>query len=70
MAAYATPRMFASILVIVTATMGDLFGEPTIAAIVKTISIGSLSAILLILFVLPGVLAACDRLIIRKKKLH
>jgi len=57
-----------SILVIVTATMGGLFGEPTIAAIVKTISIGSFSAIMLILFVLPGVLAACDRVIIRRKK--
>ena len=33
-----------------------------------TISTGALCAILMILFVLPGMLAAFDRFIIRKKK--
>ncbi|MCM1181652.1 MAG: MMPL family transporter [Clostridium sp.] len=56
------------ILILVTAIVGNFFAEPTVSAIVKTVSIGALCATLLILFVLPGVLAVCDRLIIRKKK--
>ena len=56
------------ILVIVTAIVGNGFKEPTVAAIVKTLSIGSFVAIVLILFILPGVLACCDRLIIKKEK--
>lgn len=55
------------ILILVTAIVGNFFQEATIAAIVKTISIGALCATLLILFVLPGVLACCDRLIVKKK---
>ncbi|MCM1363224.1 MAG: efflux RND transporter permease subunit [Clostridiales bacterium] len=56
------------ILILVTAIVGNFFAEPTVSAIVKTVSIGALCATLLILFVLPGVLAVCDRLIIRKKQ--
>lgn len=54
------------ILVIVTAIVGNGFKEPTVAAIVKTLSIGSFVAIVLILFILPGVLACCDKLITKK----
>lgn len=56
------------IMVLVTATISVLYDEPTIAQICRTISIGVLSAIILILFILPGLLAACDKLIIREKK--
>lgn len=56
------------IMVAVTAVISVLYDEPTIAQICRTISIGVLSAVLLILFVLPGLLAACDRFIIKKKK--
>lgn len=56
------------IMVAVTATISVLYDEPTIAQICRTIAIGVFSAILLILFVLPGLLAACDKLIIREKK--
>jgi len=56
------------ILVFVTGIVGNLFTDPTISGIISTISIGGLSAILLILFVLPGLLAACDKMIIFKKK--
>lgn len=56
------------IMVIVTGVIGFSPVEPTIAQICLTISIGSLSAILLILFVLPGLLAAFDKLIVRRKK--
>ena len=55
------------VLVLITATVGRLFEDATVTAIVRTISIGSFSVILLILFVLPGVLAACDRLVTKKK---
>ena len=55
------------VLVSVTAVVGGLFEDATVSAIVRTISIGSFCAIVLILFILPGVLAACDRLVIRKK---
>lgn len=56
------------IIVVVTGVIGFSPVDPTIAQICQTISIGSLSAILLILFVLPGLLAAFDKLIVRKKK--
>jgi len=56
------------ILVFVTGIVGNLFSDPTISGIISTISIGGLSAILLILFVLPGLLAACDKLIVSRKK--
>lgn len=55
------------ILVLVTAIVGNFFGDPTISGIISTISLGGLSAILLILFVLPGLLAACDKLIVWTK---
>ena len=55
------------ILVLVTAVVGKMFEDATVSAIVRTLSIGSFCAILLILFILPGVLAACDRMIIKKK---
>ena len=56
------------ILIFVTAIIANFFSEPTVTAIVKTISIGALCATLLILFVLPGLLAICDRFVIRKGK--
>ncbi len=55
------------ILILVTAILGRLFADPTVRAIVGTISMGSLCAVLLILFVLPGLLAICDKLVIKKK---
>ncbi|MBR5111258.1 MAG: MMPL family transporter [Clostridia bacterium] len=55
------------ILVIVTAIIGYTYSDPTIAEICRTISTGSLSAILVILFLLPGMLATLDRLIVRGK---
>ena len=55
------------ILVLVTAGIGYTYSDPTIAEICRTISTGALSAILLILFLLPGLLAALDRLVVQKK---
>ena len=56
------------ILVLVTGIIGYTYADPTIAEICRTISTGALSAILVILFLLPGLLAALDKLIVRKKE--
>ncbi len=57
-----------SIMVLITAVIGPLFNNPTIEQIVRTLSVGCASAIFLILFVLPGILALCDRIVVRKSK--
>ena len=49
------------IMVTVTAILGQCFGDPTVEQICKTISIGAASAIMLIVFILPGILACLDR---------
>ena len=49
------------IMVIVTAIFGQCYGEPTVEQICQTLSIGAASAILLIVFILPGILACLDR---------
>jgi uncharacterized membrane protein YdfJ with MMPL/SSD domain len=55
------------ILILVPGAMSVLVTDPTIASIVRAISIGALATVLLVLLVLPGMLAACDRLTRRKK---
>ncbi len=55
------------IMVIVTFIVGFCFEEETIAQICRTLSVGALCAILLILFILPGMLASFDKL---TSKLH
>ena len=57
-----------TIMVLITAVIGPLFGNPTIEQIVRTLSVGCASAIFLILFVLPGILALCDRIVVGKDK--
>ncbi len=56
------------ILILVPGIMAVLVSDPTIADIVRSISIGALAAVLMILFVLPGVLATFDKVIVRKRK--
>ena len=56
------------IIVLITGIFGYTYPDPTIAEICRTISLGALSAILLILLVLPGILATLDRLIVRFRK--
>ena len=55
----------ASILIIVTLIVG-LFASAIASKICKTLSQGTLCSALLILLLLPAVLAACDKLIIKK----
>ena len=54
-----------TIMVLITAVIGPLFGNPTIEQIVRTLSVGCASAMFLILFVLPGILALCDSVVVR-----
>ena len=56
------------VMILVTGAVGFSPVDPTIAQICRIISIGALSATLLILFVLPGLVATCDRVITRTKK--
>ena len=57
----------ALIMIVAAGILGYVFANPAIGEICLTISRGAISATLLIVFVLPGVLAALDRLIIKKK---
>ena len=60
-----------TIIVLVVGIVGRMFEEPTISQICSTISLGAVCAILLIIFILPGMEAALDRLILgRQKKQH
>ena len=56
------------IMVVVTGIIGFISTDPAVAPICMTLSIGSASAIVLILFVLPGMLAAFDRIVVPKDK--
>ena len=55
------------IVVTVTGIVGFAFADPSVRQIVHTISKGAACAIVLILFVLPGLLAALDRLVVRRR---
>ncbi len=57
-----------SIMTGTAAVIGFASADPTIGSILRTLSVGSLAAILLILFVLPGMLTVFDRWIVRHKK--
>ena len=54
------------ILILCPYIMSMLLTDPTISTILNSISVGALSAILLIIFVLPGLLAAFDRIVVKK----
>ena len=53
------------ILIIVTGILGKFCSTPSIAQVCATIALGTTSAVVLILFVLPGLLSAFDRLIVK-----
>ena len=55
----------ASIMIVAAGILGFVFANPAIGEICLTISRGAISATLIILFVLPGVLAALDRFVVR-----
>ncbi len=55
------------ILILCPYIMSLLLTDPTISPILRSISVGAFSAILLIIFVLPGLLAAFDRVVTKKR---
>ena len=54
------------ILILCPYIMSTLLTDPTISLILYSISVGAFSAILLIIFVLPGLLAAFDKIVVKK----
>ena len=54
------------ILILCPYIMSMLLTDPTISLILHSISVGALSAIMLIIFVLPGLLAAFDKIVVKK----
>ena len=50
-----------SIIIVVTGLLGFVFPNPAVGAICHTISMGNVSALLMVLFLLPGILGAMDR---------
>ncbi len=55
------------VMALFTTLLGFAFEDPGVGQICHILAIGTASALVMILFILPGVLAACDRLIVRKK---
>ncbi len=56
------------ILVVVTGIMGKFFPDPSMGEICTIISNGALMSIILIIFILPGILAVCDKLVTPKTR--
>lgn len=56
------------IMVLVTGIIATFYTDPTVSQICRTISIGVFSAIILIVFILPGVLATFDKAITKERK--
>lgn len=54
------------IVILVTGLLGVTVSAPAIGPICATISLGALSAVLLILFVLPAIIAALDKYVMKK----
>ena len=48
--------------------MGKFFPDPSMGEICTIISNGALMSIILIIFILPGILAVCDKLVTPKNR--
>lgn len=56
------------IMVVVTGILGRAFEDPTIGEICNTLSMGAICALILIVFILPGIIAVFDKLVYKVKK--
>ena len=56
------------VMALCTFLLGFAFEDPGVGQICHILAIGTTAALIMILFILPGVLAACDRLVVRRKK--
>ncbi len=57
----------ATILIAAVGLLSFAFGDPSVREICRILSVGSLIATVLVIFILPGVLACLDRIVIRKR---
>ncbi len=55
-----------TIMTLAPFVMSLMIDDTTIATILRCIAAGALAAVLLIIFILPGLLAAFDRFVVRK----
>jgi len=58
------------IMIVTPVILSMTISDATVAEILKSISIGALASVTLILFVLPALLALVDRVIVRKKDIN
>ena len=56
------------IICLCTFLLSYTYGDPSVEQICRTISIGAFCAIVLILFILPGILCCMDKLIVKKNE--
>ncbi|MCQ2297660.1 MAG: MMPL family transporter [Bacteroidales bacterium] len=56
------------ILILVPGAIGIFEQDPSIRAIGRAIFVGALATVLIVLFVLPGLIATCDRFITKRRK--
>ena len=56
------------VMALCTFLLGFAFEDPGVGQICHILAIGTTAALIMILFSLPGVRAACDRLVVRRKK--
>lgn len=56
------------IIIVITGIIGLSPADPAISEICLTLSVGTISALLLILFVLPGLIATFDRVVTKRKR--
>jgi predicted RND superfamily exporter protein len=57
----------ATILIAAVGLLSFAFGDPSVRQICRILSIGSLIATVLVIFILPAILACLDRLVIRRQ---
>jgi predicted RND superfamily exporter protein len=57
----------ATILIAAVGLLSFAFEDPSVRQICRILSVGSLMATLLVIFILPAVLACLDRIVIRRK---
>ena len=56
------------VMALCTSLLGFAFEDPGVGQICHILAIGTFSALIMILFILPGVLAACDRFVAKRDK--
>ena len=55
------------IMTLAPLAMSFMLDDPTIVMILRCIAVGAFACLLLMIFILPGLLAACDRFVIRRR---